>query len=125
MPGVEVVVAPNDGHPARQRLRDFQPVVAAGPRTRRSPTGTPGMSSSRTGSPRSGTWSGPIPTNCSRSPKSSPYRRKRVPGVDRDDPEPEARSGRMSFSRTASPQGGFAAGTPQAMLRYLKEADRL
>ena len=31
MPGVEVIVAPNDGHPARQRLRDFQQAVASWP----------------------------------------------------------------------------------------------
>ncbi len=29
MPGVEVFVAPNDGHPARRRLRDFQNAIAA------------------------------------------------------------------------------------------------
>jgi hypothetical protein len=28
-PGVEVIVAPDDGHPARQRLRDFQQAVAS------------------------------------------------------------------------------------------------
>jgi hypothetical protein len=31
MPGVEVIVAPNDGPPARQRLRDFQQAVASWP----------------------------------------------------------------------------------------------
>jgi hypothetical protein len=31
VPGVEVVIAPNDGHPARQRLRDFQDVIASWP----------------------------------------------------------------------------------------------
>ena len=31
LPGVEVAIAPNDGHPARQRLRDFQDVVASWP----------------------------------------------------------------------------------------------
>src|SRR5262249_36310570 len=31
MPGVEVVVAPNDGHPARRRLRNFQHVIADWP----------------------------------------------------------------------------------------------
>jgi hypothetical protein len=31
MPGVEVIVAPNDGHPARRRLRDFQQAVASWP----------------------------------------------------------------------------------------------
>jgi hypothetical protein len=29
MPGVEVIVSPNDGHPAQRRLRHFQPVVAS------------------------------------------------------------------------------------------------
>jgi hypothetical protein len=31
MPGVEVVVAPNDGHPAYRRLRDFQSAIARWP----------------------------------------------------------------------------------------------
>jgi hypothetical protein len=31
MPGVEVVAASNDGHPARRRLRDFQHVIATWP----------------------------------------------------------------------------------------------
>ena len=68
-----------------------------------------------TGSPRSGTWSGPIPTNCSRSQKSSRTAKTRSTGFGPRRSRTARRvSGPWSFSRTAAQSiAGSPLGQPR------------
>jgi hypothetical protein len=127
MPRVEVIVAPNDGHPARQRLRDFQPVVASWhPDT---PVAywdaadvvfqdriAPLWDLVRTHPDRLLVVTEPIPfhesTTCWKWTELI------------QDPEARARALDL-FRGCLTINSGFAAGTARTMLGYLKEADRL
>ena len=123
-PGVEVFVAPNDGHPARRRLRDFQQVVA------RLPEDTPVAY-----------WdAGDVVFQDRIAPlwdlvRANPERLLAVTEVN------EFRAGTVNwrwvetirnpatrpralslFKGSRVRKSGFAAGTARAMFRYLREA---
>ncbi|MFO0958385.1 MAG: glycosyltransferase family 2 protein [Isosphaeraceae bacterium] len=127
LPGVEVVVAPNDGHPARQRLRDFQPVIA------RWPAETPVAY-----------WDAadvvfqariaPLWDLVRRDPDRLLAATEAIPFRESitfkywtytiQDPQARARAEEL-FRDHDTINSGFGAGTARAMLRYLKAANRL
>jgi hypothetical protein len=127
MPGVEVVAAANDGHPARRRLRDFQHVVASWP------ADTP-VAYWDAGDVVFQDRIAPLWNLVRANPDRLLVAAEAIVFQEGnvnwrwvetiDDHDARARSlallkGRRVFN------GGFAAGTAGAMRRYLKEADRL
>ena len=127
MPGVEVFVAPNDGNPARQRLRDFQQVVA------RWPEDTP-VAYWDAGDVVFQGRIAPLwdlvrahPDQLLAVTEVVPYRENAVHRFWTETiQDREARVRAMElFKDCYMINGGFAAGTAQAMLTYLKEANRL
>jgi hypothetical protein len=127
MPGVELVVAPNDGHPARRRLRDFQHLIADWP------ADTPVVY-----------WdAGDVVFQDRIAPLWDLVRKHpdRLLAVTEGwsfregttcwwwtetirDPEARARAFDL-FRKRPTINAGFAAGTARTMFRYLQGADRL
>jgi hypothetical protein len=127
MPGVEVIVAPNDGHPARRRLRDFQHAVARWPAD--TPVAywdaadivfqnriAPLWDLVRTYPDRLLAVTETIQfresTTCWRWTATIEDREARARALD-------------LFRDCQTINSGFAAGTARTMLSYLQEADRL
>ena len=126
-PGVEVVQTPNDGHPARQRLRDFQSVIEgwpdhtpvaywdAGDVVFQGALG-PLWDEVRTYPDHLHVASEIIPFDVSTVARwwaetiEDPAERRHVVGL---------------FMDHSILNSGFAAGTVRAMMRYLKGADKL
>jgi hypothetical protein len=125
--GVEVVSAPNDGHPAVRKLRDFQGVVARWPKE------TP-VAYWDAGDVVFQGRLGPLWDLVRTYPDQLLATREQVPflpnpGVRRwveSIWDPDARKRAMDlFTDRPVLNGGFAAGTARVMLRYLREAERL
>ncbi len=126
-PGIEVFVAPNDGHPARQRLRDFQQVMASWPED----------------TPVAYWDAGDVVFQDRLNPlwdlvRAHPDHLLAVTevvtyctstlnlGWAETIQDPEARARALGLLQDCNIiNSGFAAGTARAMLHYLREADRL
>ena len=127
MPGVEVFVAPDDGHPARRRLRDFQQVMASWP------SETP-VAYWDAGDVVFQDRVAPLwdlvrahPDRLLVVTEVIPFRESTtcrwwVETIQ--DPKARARAFDL-FKDCQTINAGFAAGTARTMLRYLKEADGL
>jgi hypothetical protein len=125
--GVEVFVAPNDGHPALRRLRDFQQVLASWPAD--SPVAYWDAGDVVFQDRIAPLWElvRANPDHLLVVPEAVPYRQSPVNlgwVVSIRDPEARARAVDLLKDKDVI-NAGFAAGTVRAMIRYLKEANRL
>ena len=127
MPGVEVIVAPNDGHPARQRLRDFQQAVASWPAD--TPVAYWDAADVVFQDRIAPLWDlvRAHPDQLLAVTEVIPFRESTTCWMWTEtirDPEARARALDL-FRGCRTINSGFAAGTARTMLSYLKEADRL
>ena len=125
--GVEVVVAPDDGHPARQRLRNFQHVIASWPEETPVAHWDAGdvVFQGRLGPLWAIARAHPDRLLTARSAErisEGSSARRWVESIK--GPESRRRAIELLYSE---PQlaAGFAAGTVRAFLRYLRGSDRL
>jgi hypothetical protein len=127
MPGVEVIVAPNDGHPARRRLRDFQQAVASWPAD--TPVAYWDAADVVFQDRIAPLWDlvRTHPDQLLVVTESIPFHESSTCWQWTEliqDPEARARALDL-FRDSLTINSGFAAGTVRTMLSYLKEADRL